>query len=644
MCGIAGFYSFEPMPDRRAMHAIGTAMHMAIAHRGYDSFDVWQDPDAPIVLAHRRLAIVDLSPDGAQPMVSQTGRYVVVYNGEIYNYRELQRELTAAGYVFQTRSDTEVFLAGVEVWGLHRTLEKINGMFAIALWDRAQKQIHFVRDRFGKKPLYIGWAGSSLVFASELKAIHQHPDFIKDLNREVLSQYMHLGYVCAPNSIFKNIWQMSPATYLSIDCMTQTVGANLSKSMKSYWDLSICIEDGKQNPLALTEGEALEEFERLLSRATKQRMDCDVPFGAFLSGGIDSSLVTAMMQKNAIRSVQTYSIGFQESAFDESKDAAMIAAHLGTQHQAFEVTAKDALDVIPRLPDIYDEPFADSSQIPTYLISRLARNHVTVALTGDGGDEIMGGYQRHTHIPPLWHKIGWAPAPLRQTMAKLLARIPQERYDALRPRYPQFGRRVHRMAAILGAKNEGQIYKDLLKVWPDHNVVLGVSSISERSYDGPSNLSLAEKMMAEDLRSYRPDDLMVKADRASMAVALELRAPLMDYELCAFSWRLPPSLKIRGYEGKWLLRRILDKYVPAALMDRPKSGFGVPLQAWLSGPLQGWADDLLYEERLKKQNILNASLVAGRWNEFKAGKSTHANASDIWTALMFQSWYDRWMS
>ncbi len=647
MCGIAGFYNAGGQKDKQAMAATGLAMHRAIAHRGPDSADIWQDPDAPLVLAHRRLAIVDLSPDGAQPMASPSGRYMVVYNGEIYNYRELQKELVEAGHVFKSRSDTEVFLAGVDYWGIARTLQKINGMFAIALWDRAQKQIHFIRDRFGKKPLYVGWAGKNLVFASELKALHAHPDFTPVLNRDVLAQFMRFGYVCAPNAIFKNIWQMLPATILSIDCASMDVGADLSLHMDSYWSLRHAVEEGRAHPHGGSEQEIISEFEEKLALATRQRMDCDVPFGSFLSGGIDSSLVTAMMQKFSARPVQTYSIGFAEDGYDESKQAAQIAKHLGTDHHAFMLSAQDALNVIPSLPDMYDEPFADSSQIPTHLISKLARNHVTVALTGDGGDEIAGGYQRHTHIPPFWNKVGWIPHAVRQRMGHLMMRIPQSGYDALRPSYPQFGRRVHRMATVVASRTQHHLYTNLMEVWPRKDkVVLGAQdapSALETLSNWPAGLSMAQRMMFSDLLSYRPDDLMVKTDRASMAVSLEARAPLMDYELCEYSWRLPMDMKIRGLEGKWILRRILEKYVPRPLTDRPKSGFGVPLQNWLKGPLKSWGDDLLNEDRLKAQNILNAPLVAQRWRGFQSGRAGHANASDLWSALMYQSWHDRWM-
>ncbi len=647
MCGIAGFYAPSGGGDRRELQVIGTAMHKAIAHRGPDSADCWQDPDVPVVLAQRRLAIIDLSPDGMQPMASHTGRYMFVYNGEFYNYQDIEADLRAAGHTFKGRSDTEVLLTAIEHYGLNAALQKINGMFAMVLWDRQMKQLHFVRDRFGKKPLYIGWAGKNLVFGSELKALHAHPEFTPELDRNVLSLYMRFGYVCAPHCIFKNVWQLLPGGRLSVDLATMQPGEDLSRRMELYWSLRHAVDDARNHLVNDDEQTIVETFEEMLSRAVRQRMIADVPLGSFLSGGIDSSTVTALMQTHSTRPVKTYSIGFDDDGYDESKAAAKIAAHIGTDHHEFRVTSQDALNVIPQLPDMFDEPFADASQIPTYLISKLARKHVTVALTGDGGDEILGGYQRHTHIPALWNKISWMPTAVRRSVGNIALRVPQQAYDVLRPSYPQFGRRVHRMAQAMTVNDVKMLYSSMIQVWPESEGVVPGASMPSIPLDNqamwPSDLTLAEKMIYADTLSYRPNDLMVKTDRAAMAVALEARAPLMDYKLCEYSWRLPHEMKIRGLEGKWLLRRILEKHVPKSLFDRPKSGFNVPLHQWLKGPLKGWGDDLLSLDRLKKQNILNAKLVASRWQDFQNGRGGHANASDLWTALMFQSWHDRWM-
>ncbi len=647
MCGIAGFYNFEGPGDRQRLQATGVAMHRAIAHRGPDSADVWQDPDVPVVLAHRRLAIVDLTQGGAQPMASHSGRYVIVYNGEIYNHLDLRRDLEIRGVAFKSRSDTEVFLCAVEQWGLDATLQKISGMFAIALWDRQMRKLHLIRDRFGKKPLYVGWAGKSLIFASELKAFHAHPDFTPAVDRNVAAQFMRFGYVCAPHCIFTGVWQMLPASHMVIDPANISPGDDLAQRMEQYWSLRRVTENGLANPETADETTILSTFEEKLSRAVKQRMDCDVPYGSFLSGGIDSSLVTALMQKHAAHQVQTYSIGFEQDGYDESVHAAKVAAHLGTDHHEFKVGAQDALDVVPMLPDLYDEPFADASQIPTYLLSKLTRSHVTVALTGDGGDEILGGYDRHTQMPALWRRLSWMPRVVRRTLGQVALRIPQDAYDRARPSYPQFGRRVHRMAQLLERGDETTLYTTLLQVWPaTGDIVPGAVSAPVPLDDlsqWPEGLSLENRLIYADLLSYRPNDLMVKTDRATMAVALEARAPLMDHELCEYSWRLPLSMKIRGGEGKWLLRRLLERHVPKSLFDRPKAGFNVPLHQWLRGPLNAWGNDLLSLDRLQKQNIVNPGLIAARWEDFQQGRGGHANASDLWTALMFQAWHDRWM-
>jgi asparagine synthase (glutamine-hydrolysing) len=647
MCGIAGFFMQGTGGDRRELAAIGTNMHMALAHRGPDSADVWQDPDVKLVFSHRRLAIHDLSPDGAQPMASPSGRYMIVYNGELYNYRELQAELQQLGQAFKTRCDTEILLAAIDHWGINQAIRKFNGQYAIALWDRKDKQLHFIRDRFGKKPLYVGWAGKTLVFASELKAFHIYPDFTPELDRNVLALYMRFGYVCAPHAIFKNVWQILPAGRLSLDLATLQPGEDFSRRMETYWSLRHAVEDARAHPVSDDEQTILRDFEEKLALAVKQRMDCDVPFGSFLSGGIDSSLVTAMMQKHSPRPVQTYSIGFDEAGYDESQAAAKVAAHLGTDHREFRVGSQDALDVIPHLADMFDEPFADASQIPTFLVSKLARQYVTVALTGDGGDEILGGYQRHTHIPALWNKISWMPPAIRRTAGNLMLRVPQQAYDRMKPAYPQLGRRIHRLAQVVAQGDTRSLYTSLLQVWPENEQVVPGAKMPMIPLDDPAcwppDLSLAEKMIYADTLSYRPNDLMVKADRATMCVALEARAPLMDYELCEYSWRLPHDMKIRGLEGKWLLRRLLEKHVPKSLFDRPKAGFNVPLHQWLKGPLKEWGESLLNPDRLKQQGLLNADLVWNRWQDFQNGRGGHANATDLWTALMFQSWHDRWM-
>lgn len=622
-------------------------MQNALAHRGPDDVGLWQDPDLPLVLAQRRLAIIDLSADGHQPMASHTGRYVAVYNGEIYNYLEIKAELEAKGHTFKGRSDTEVMITAFEQWGVNQGLQKLAGMFALVLWDREKRQIHFIRDRFGKKPLYVGWGRNALIFGSELKAFHAHPDFDARLDRDVLTLYMRYGYVCAPYSIFKNVWQILPGARLTLDLDGLKPGINLADLMEPYWNLPQIVEERRAHPNRKSEADIIAEFESLLQTAVSQRMISDVPLGAFLSGGIDSSTVVALMQNASTQPVKTFSIGFEEAGYDESAHAAKVAAHLGTDHREFFVTGQDALDVIPKLPDIYDEPFADSSQIPTFLVSELARAHVTVVLTGDGGDEILGGYQRHTHIPAVWKKIGWMPSPLRAAAGNLALKISEETYDNLRPDYPQFGRRVHRLASLVGMRGPRDVYNYLVGAWPDpEDVVIGgrlpMIPLTDPAWQ-PRGLSFAESMIYGDTLSYRPNDLMVKADRAGMAVALEARAPLMDHRLCEYSWSLPMDMKIRGFTGKWLLRQVLKKHVPAALFDRPKMGFGVPVGEWLRGPLKEWGGDLLSPARIRAQGWLNADKITKAWDDHQNGVSYTPNPVDLWSTLMFQAWYDRWM-
>lgn len=643
MCGIAGLFSFGEC-DKAQQAEQGRAMEQAIAHRGPDAADLWQDPDYPLILCHRRLAIIDLSDDGRQPMHSHSGRYVVTYNGEIYNYQELRRELEARGVQFQSQSDTEVMLAIFEAYGIEAGLKKLNGMFAICLWDRQEQILHFMRDRFGKKPLYIGWVGDQLAFSSELKSFHALSDFKPEIDRDILAQYMRYGYVQAPNCIFKNIWQMAPASYLSLSIDALKAGQNLSNDMTQYWSLKEVVEKGKANLSQKNEDEIIQEFEGKLYDATAQRMISDVPFGAFLSGGIDSSSVVALMQKHSKTPIKTFSIGFKEEGYNEAEHAKAIAEHLGTDHCEFYVSAQDAMTVIPQLPDIYDEPFADSSQIPTYLISRLARDQVTVVLTGDGGDEILGGYDRHVKIPALWSKISWMPQVLRKIIFSLLLFVPNSIYQFIKSNNPLFPSKVKRAFKLMTLKDAHEIYNALVTHWGS-NVVINAkepqSDLNQKSL-WPENLSFAEEMFFGDTLSYRAHDLMAKTDRASMAVALEARAPLMDYELAEYCWRLPHNMKVRDGKGKWLLRQVLDRHVPKSLYDRPKMGFSVPIGEWLRGPLKAWAEALLARERLTKQGLFDTEKITQAWNEF-----LHSNTKDvpkhIWTILMFQAWYDRWI-
>lgn len=644
MCGILGFFDGTGGENSRGdMQNIGRAMAAAISHRGPDDEGLWQDPEAPLLLGQRRLSIIDLSPEGRQPMESHSGRYVIVFNGEIYNFLELRNELERAGAKFRGRSDTEAMLAAFDSWGVARTLQKIDGMFALALWDRKERQIHFVRDRLGKKPLYVGWAGKALVFGSELKALRAHPAFMPEINRDVLALYMRYACVPAPHSIYKGVWQMLPGTCLTLKLLGTAAGENLAAQMKPYWAPAEKLAEAKLKPVP-SEAQAVEELDSLLRECVRQRMISDVPLGAFLSGGIDSSAVVALMQRESPRPVKTFTIGFREAGFDEAAYARDVAAHLGTEHHELYLTARDALDVIPKLPDIYDEPFADASQIPTFMVSRFARQHVTVALSGDGGDEMLGGYTRHLMVPRMWKRIGWLPLPARRMLGGAARALPAQALGRLVPQVPFFGEKLHKAAEIAATPDARAVYAALAGHWQNaEELVPGAKEPSFPLHDPawqPGGLNFTEQLIYNDTISYLPNDVLVKVDRASMAVGLEARAPLLDRRVFEYAWALPLDMKIRGGQGKWLLRQVLKKYVPATLFERPKQGFSVPVGAWLSGPLRDWAESMLNEGRLRQDGYLDTPLVRRAWAEHLAGRGNHA--CRLWNILMFQSWRQRW--
>jgi len=644
MCGITGFFETKQKRDRPAIQAAGHAMNTALSKRGPDDEGSWQDPKLPLFLGHRRLSVIDLSADGHQPMESATGRFILTYNGEIYNFQALSAELKDLGAKFRGRSDTEVMLAACEHWGVNRALQKLNGMFAFALWDREMGQLHLVRDRMGKKPLYVGWAGGSLVFGSELKALHAHPDFKAQVNRNALALYMRYACVPAPFSIYEGVWQLPAGCRMALDLRALGPGENLASRIEPYWHHPRVVEEARQHAKSLSDEEALAGFEDLLGRAVRERMVSDVPLGAFLSGGIDSSAIVALMQQNAPRPVKTFCIGFAEQGFDEAVYAKKIARHLGTDHHQLYVTPQDALSVIPRLPEIYDEPFADVSQIPTYLVSRFARRQVTVALSGDGGDELCGGYLRHYAAPDLWKRVGWLPPALRGGMARGIRAVGASRWSRLVPQHPQFGERIHKIAELLPLAGPEEIYRHLVSQWPEPQaVVIGGQEPQIPLLDPawqPKGLGFAERMMYGDALSYLPNDVLTKVDRAGMAVSLEARAPLLDYNLFEYVWTLPPEMRVRNGQGKWLLRRVLSRYVPAELFERPKQGFTVPIGEWLRGSLKDWAEDLLGEKRLADEGWLNPAPVRVAWEEHLQGRGRHAHK--LWTVLMFQSWHERW--
>lgn len=643
MCGLTGI--FDPLHQHKAAESKRhcRAMSDALAHRGPDADGQWQDEEAGLTLGHRRLSIIDLSPEGAQPMVSASGRYVIAFNGEIYNFQSLQKELRDAGQSFRGRSDTEVMLAAFDQWGINPSLQKFVGMFAFALWDREAGALHLVRDRLGKKPLYIGRAGKKLVFGSELKALCAHPDFHTDIERDVLAQYMQYGFVQAPHCIYEQCWQVPPAHRLVVplaDLRADAGRFDPAARFEPYWSLADMVEEGRMRKGPHDMDAALQEFRPLFAQAVRERLIADVPLGAFLSGGIDSALTVAEMQAQCPRPVSTYTIGFEEAGYDEAAHAREIATHLGTDHHEIRLSPEEAQGVIPDLPRVYDEPFADEAQIPAMLLSRFARRNVTVALTGDGGDELMGGYTRHCVVPPFWQRARFMPYALRRRLGRaILARSPAA-WQKLKPAAPRFGENMHKMGHLLcDAQNRAGLYEALLRrVKTPYELVQGAAPLPASALEAemPKDLSVAEELIFKDTQFYLPHDVLTKLDRASMAYGLECRSPLLDTRLMRWAWRLPVSLKIEGKQGKRLLRRALASYMPDSLFARPKHGFHVPVGEWLRGPLKGWAEDLLSEERMKKHPYLDGAHVRTVWHAHLSGQGQQTQI--LWNILMFESW------
>jgi len=649
MCGIVGVWSADPYCDPEALSTLVSHMGEALVHRGPDDSGVWCDSQAGLALGHRRLAVLDISSAGHQPMISSCGRFVIVFNGEIYNHAAVTCELEQLNgkFEWQGHSDTEVILEAISQWGISAALNRFVGMFALALWDRKHKRLHLVRDRLGEKPFYYGWKNGTLMFASELKALKCHPLWTGEIDRDALSLFLRYSYVPAPYSIYKGIKKLPPGQWLQLNHSTDQL-----TRPRSYWSANNIAEAGLAHPFNASEKDTRDELERLLLEAVKGQMVADVPLGAFLSGGIDSSTITALMQTQSERPVRTFTIGFHEDGYDESRHASAVAKHLGTEHTELYVTSKQAQDVIPRLPMLYDEPFGDSSQIPTFLISELAQSHVTVALSGDGGDELFGGYNRYFWASNLWRKVGWVPMPLRTAMASILTCISPSSWSLmadkiahLMPTQYHFtnpGDKLHKLAEILTARNREMVYLGLVSLWKNpSDVVLGATepmTLVSDSTQRPSLSDFENHMMLLDLATYLPDDILVKVDRAAMGVSLETRVPFLDHRVVEFAWRIPLSMKIRNGQGKWILRQVLYQYIPKELIERPKMGFGIPIDKWLRGPLRQWAEALLDKERLVREGFFDPNSIRQKWQEHLSGKRAWQHY--LWNIIMFQAWLE----
>lgn len=624
-------------------------MTECIRHRGPDDDGVFTVPDAGLGLAFRRLAIIDLSPAGHQPMQSGSRRFTVVFNGEVFNHRALREELAVLGHTFRGHSDTEVILAAFESWGIAAAVRRFVGMFAIAAWDAQARTLTLLRDRLGIKPVFY-WKGNGVVaFASELKSLVALPDFTGRLDRNALTSYLRFLYVPAPASIYQDVYKLPPGHLLTIRDPAAPVPAP-----EPYWSAIDAAREGAANQIQVSDADAIDQLERLLREAIRLRLESDVPLGALLSGGIDSATVVSLMQEVMSQPVRTFTIGFDRPEHDETEHARAIAKHIGTDHTELRVTGRDALEVVPLLPDMFDEPLADPSQIPTYLVSGLARKHVTVALSGDGGDEVFAGYNRYRHGAAMARRLAGVPGPLRHAAARAMTAVSPGTWDQFtgfaarflpagsRPRL--VGERVHKMARLLGAEGTAGRYRTLMSAWDrPGELVPGASELPDELdaiLGATSPRELEERMMLSDQRGYLADDLLAKVDRASMAVSLEARVPLLDHRVVEFGWRLPLHLKIRDGEGKWILRQVLYRRVPKALMDRPKTGFTVPIAEWLRGPLRDWAEELLLPARLSEGGLLDPVPIQHAWRSLKEGRSP--NATGLWAVLLFQDWRRRW--
>ncbi|MBJ9615514.1 asparagine synthase (glutamine-hydrolyzing) [Burkholderia multivorans] len=650
MCGIDGFLNSVAFDEETARGTLAR-MTASLAHRGPDAQGLWVDPAAGIALGHRRLAIVDLSVHGRQPMASACGRYVMVFNGEIYNHRELRAQLERVGRApaWRGHSDTEVLLAAFAAWGVDATLRRATGMFALALWNRESRVLTLARDRIGEKPLYYGRIGDALVFASELKALRAYPGFDGEIDRDALCLYLRHSAVPAPHTIYRGIRKLPPGSWIQFEHAQDT------PRIRTYWALEHAIDAGHHEPFAGTAAEAVDRLDTVLRQAVARQMEADVPLGAFLSGGVDSSAIVALMQAQSAAPVDTFTIGFHEAGYDEAGYAKAVARHLGTRHTELYVTADHALDVVPKLPAIYDEPFSDASQIPTFLVAELTRRHVKVSLSGDGGDELFGGYTRYFLTPRLWRKLHRVPAAVRTRIAGALHALRPDHADQLaavaqgawgagelRESPTRIGDRLHKLGHVMTADSRIGLYRLLMSSvhHPERIALAGhepptpLDTVSA----WPAHLSFAEQAMAIDTLTYLPTDILTKVDRAAMAVSLETRMPFLDHHVVEFAWRLPASLRLPEGQSKALLRQLLDRYVPTELIDRPKQGFCAPIDHWLRGALRDWADALLQPSRLRDEGFFDAAAVERLWRQHQTGRMNWQH--QLWTVLMFQAWLD----
>jgi asparagine synthase (glutamine-hydrolysing) len=644
MCGITGLWAVNGK-SAGDLTSLAAAMADTMHHRGPDDGGVAIDDAAGVAVGFRRLAIIDLSPAGHQPMTSASGRFTIVFNGEVYNFESIRKELIDAGAApsWRGHSDTEVLLAAFEAWGVTAAVQRFIGMFAIALWDSRARKLHLIRDRMGVKPLYYAFTREAFVFGSELKAILASQCVDERVNRDAVSLYTRYSYVPAPYTIYEGVFKLTAGTILTVENPGRVTAP------VAYWSVRDAVQRGIANPFTGSDEEAVELVNVVASDAVGLRMISDVPLGVFLSGGIDSSLVAALMQSQSSRKVKTFSIGFQESDYDESRYAAAVARHLGTDHMELYATPQDALDVIPSLPEIYDEPFADSSQIPTHLVAKLARKHVTVALSGDGGDELFGGYNRYFMSQKLWRYAGRIPSSLRSVAARSLRSVPisawntlfdpTRRYAPRILRRDRAGERIHKLARAMSRNDVEVLYFELTTSWRDivPNARELPIAVTQRD-EWPHVADPIERMMFLDQVSYLPDDILVKVDRATMAVSLEAREPLLDHRLVELAWRLPLRMKLRDGKGKWALRQLLYRHVPERLIERPKMGFALPIDRWLRGPLRDWAESLLDRRRLEQEGFFKADVVAATWRQHTSEK--HNWQHYLWTVLMFQAWLD----